>query len=407
MLSQFLRDLASQKLRTTLTVLGIAWGTVAVAVLMAFGVGLEKQTMKNMKGMGDGIVVLFGGTTTAAYQGYPDGRPIRLQLRDVKMLRERIPAISSASPEYRVSNVLARFDTLSTTPTITGVWPEYGDMRFIIPEAGGRFLNELDEQQRRRVVVLGDDVKRLVFGDREALHQQVMLGSMPFTVIGVMEPKTQNSSYGSRDSYRVFIPASTFESVFGGRFLTNIVYKPVVAGSSAAVGEQVRQVMGRRYTFDPADRDALGMWDTNDTMAMFDTMFLAIRLFLAIVGAFTLIVGGIGVANIMYIVVRERTREIGIKRALGARRVSILGQFLLEATLLVAFGALVGFGLSVGIVELAAMLPIEEAVGIPELSARVLLQTVALLGVVAVLAGIFPARKAARLAPVDALRFGA
>jgi putative ABC transport system permease protein len=407
MLSQFLRDLASQKLRTTLTVLGIAWGTVAVAVLMAFGVGLEKQTLKNMKGLGDGIVVLFGGTTTTPFEGYPDGRSIRLQLRDVEMLRERIPAIASASPEYRVSNIAARFDTLSTTPTITGVWPQYGPMRFIIPEEGGRFLNELDEAQRRRVVVLGDDVKRLLFGDREALHEQVMLGSVPFMVVGVMEAKTQNSSYGSRDSYRVFIPASTFESVFGGRFLTNIVYKPAVAGASVAIGEQVRGVLGRRYTFDPADSDALGMWDTNDMMAMFDVMFLAIRLFLAIVGAFTLIVGGIGVANIMYIVVRERTREIGIKRALGARRRLILGQFLFEAGVLVGFGALCGFAMSAGIVQLASMMPIEDAVGIPELSPRVLLQTVALLGVVAVFAGIFPARKAARLEPVDALRFGA
>jgi putative ABC transport system permease protein len=370
-------------------------------------VGLEQQTRKNMRGLGDGIVILFGGTTTKAHQGFPDGRAIRLRLEDARMLGTQIREIEAISPEYRTSNVPARVDTMSTIPTITGVWPEYGPMRFILTEPGGRFLNELDEQQRRRVVVLGNEIKRLLFGDRDALHEQVFLGSVPFTVVGVMEPKTQNSSYGTRDSDRVFIPAGTFEAVFGGRFLTNIVYKPQNAALSGGIETRVREVMARRYTFAASDRDALGMWDTNQMMVMFDGMFLAIRLFLGIVGAFTLVVGGVGVANIMYIVVRERTREIGIKRALGARRATILTQYLLEATLLVAVGAVLGFGLSAALINLIGMLPVEEVVGTPALSMRVLLTTVGLLGIVSLLAGIFPARKAARLVPVDALRFGA
>lgn len=404
--SQLFRDLSAQRLRTFLTLLGITWGTVAVVVLMAFGVGFEKQTRANMAGMGDGIVVVFGGRTTKPFMGFNDGRGIGLREADVEVIQQQIPGIASISPEYRTSSAVARVDTSSTIPATTGVYPEYADMRNIIPEPGGRFLNELDERNRRRVVVLGDQVKRLLFGAEEALHKQIILGGTPFTVIGVMAPKTQSSSYGSRDTDRVFIPASTFESVFGHRYLSNIIYKPLDASNSPAIEAKLYEVMGSRYRFDPTDKDALGVWDTNELTRLLDGIFIGIAVFMMVVGAFTLVVGGVGVANIMYIVVKERTREIGIKRSLGARRRTILAQFLGEAGFIVLMGAALGMVISAALVKGASFLPVQDAVGVPEMSAGVLIGTALLLGLIALLAGFFPARRAAAVSPVEALRYG-
>jgi putative ABC transport system permease protein len=405
-LRQLLRDLSAQKLRTTLTILGITWGTVAVIVLMAFGVGFEKQTRKNMHGMGDGIVIMFGGRTTAAFQGYNEGRPIRLREDDVALIATRVREVGDISPEYRRGGIPARVDTLSTMPTVTGVHPVYGRLRNILVEDGGRFLNDLDEAGRRRVVVLGDEIKKLLFGDRDALHQQIMLGNVPFTVIGVMAPKTQESSYGSRDTERVFIPAATHRAVFGDQYLANIVFKPVDASLSEPAKLAVREVLGSRYRFDPADTDAISMWDTSELDKMLDAIFLGISVFMGIVGAFTLVVGGVGVANIMYVVVRERTREIGIKRSIGARRRTVLGQFLMEAAFIVALGAVLGFLLSLGIIKAAEFLPFKDEVGVPELSAMVATLTIGLLALVSLFAGYFPARRAAAISPIEALRYG-
>ncbi|ARA92540.1 MAG: ABC transporter permease [Bacteroidetes bacterium] len=405
-LSQFVHDIRAQKLRTTLTILGITWGTVAVVVLLAFGVGLEKQNRKNMHGMGDGIVVLFGGRTTIPFEGFPDGRPIRLRAEDAYLLGQEIREIRRISPEYRERGTPVRRGRAITTPAITGIDPVYAEMRNIIPEPGGRFINALDMQQRRRVVVLGDEIKRLLFGDEEAVGQQVYVGETPFTVIGVMRPKTQNSSYFARDRDRIFMPSTTFRSVFGYTYVGNIVYQPAEASLSPAVERRVYETLGRKHRFDPADEDALGVWDTNEADRFMSYFFLGFNLFMGIIGSFTMTVGGIGVANIMYVVVRERTREIGIKRSVGARRRDVLFQFFLETFLIVGIGAVLGMLISVGLVEALAYLPddVKEFIGTPTLSPVVLITTMSLLGLIAFFAGFFPARRAARLDPVECLR---
>ena len=405
-LSQFVHDVRAQKLRTTLTILGITWGTVAVVVLLSFGSGLEQQNRKNMHGMGDGIVVLFGGRTTIAFEGFPDGRGINLRPEDAAVLNQEIADIAQISPEYRHSGVPVRRGAAITTPTLTGIDPVYGDMRNIIPEPGGRFINHLDVLGRRRVVMLGDEIKQLLFGEGEAVGATVYVGDTPFTVIGVMKPKTQNSSYFSRDKDRVFMPSSTFQSVFGHTYLSNIVYRPSDAARSAAVEEQVYETLGRKYRFDPSDDDALGVWDTNEADKFMSYFFLGFNLFMGIIGSFTMTVGGIGVANIMYVVVRERTLEIGIKRSVGARKRDVLFQFFLESFLIVAIGASFGLLISMGLVESLAYLPegAKEVVGTPTLSPTVLVTTMSLLAAIAFLAGFFPARRAARLDPVECLR---
>ncbi len=403
LIRQFLADLSSQRLRTTLTVLGITWGTVAVVVLLAFGTGLEKQMKTQARGMGDGIAIVFGGRTTLAYRGFGEGRAIRLREDDAELIAREIPEIEAISPEYG-RWLPTRHGAAVTNAYITGITPVYGDMRNVFPEPGGRFINPVDVAKRRRVAVIGDEVKRTLFGDGDAVGKEVFIGDTPFLVVGVMQKKRQNSSYQTRDQNRIFIPASTHAALFGAQFVNNLVYKVSTPAHSVLVRERVYEVLGRRYTFDPKDHDAISIWDTGEMLKIFDYIFFGFNLFLAVVGSFTLTVGGIGVANIMYIVVRERTREIGIKRSIGARRRDIMLQFLFEAALIVAAGAALGFLISFGLVELIGLLPIEEFVGRAEISTTVLFATLTLLGVIAGLAGLFPARRAANLDVVECLR---
>ncbi len=401
---QLRADLGAQRLRTTLTVLGITWGTVAVVVLLAFSVGLERQTLKRFHGLGDRIVILFGGRTTKPYEGFREGRSIRLREDDASVLRSEIADITMISPEYSDRSTPVRRGRSAVNPNITGVWPEYGLMRNVIPQPGGRWLNERDLADRRRVVFLGDEVARILFGEADPTGSEVLIGTTPFTVIGVLRPKIQNSSYNSRDEDRVFIPSSTHAALFGDRFVNNVVYRTADPSRTKAVERRVYELLGRKYRFAPDDEDALRVWDTAEWEQRFGYMFLGFKLFFAIVGSFTLSVGGIGVANIMYIVVRERTREIGIKRSVGATRRGILWQFLVESVLVVALGAVLGIVLSVAIVRLLSLVPMQDFVGAPTISLQVAFITMGLLAFVAMLAGLFPALRAASLDPVECLR---
>jgi putative ABC transport system permease protein len=402
---EFLADLKRQKLRSALTILGITWGTVAVVVLLAFGTGLAVQMTKNARGIGENVVILTPGRTTISYEGFPKGRGITLEEQDVAALRQEVSSIARLSPEYGRWYPV-HLGTANTNPWISGVYPEYSEMRNIFPAAGGRWFNELDMEKRRRVAFLGDGLKQLLFKDEEAVGKVVYVGATPFTVIGVMQKKTQNSSYQSRDQDRIFLPSTTYNSVFGERRVARILYQAVDPTQAETVRGQVSEVLGRRHRFDPQDKDAVYVWDTSENMKFFHNLFLGFNLFLGVVGSFTLIVGGVGVANIMYIVVRERTREIGIRRALGARRKDILLQILFETGLIVGMGAVFGLIISFAMVKAAAFLPIQESVGTPTISALVVAITLLLLAGVALLAGFFPARRAANLDPVESLRYG-
>jgi len=399
-------DLRVQKLRSTLTILGITWGTVAVVVLLSFGVGLEAAMKKNMHGVGDGIVLVFGGRTAKSFMGFPHGREIKLREEDVALLAREIPEIAEISPEYNERDTPVRRGTAGSSPNITGVYPIFGEMRNIIPDRGGRFLNDLDMAERRRVAVLGDEIATLLFPEEDAVGKEFFVGDVPFTVVGVMVKKTQNMSYNGRDKDRIFIPASTHRAILGRTHLSDIIYRVGDPLLVDIVETKVRQTLGRRDSFDPEDTDALEIWDTHEADKFVRYFFMGLNIFLGIVGSFTLTVGGIGVANIMYVVVRERTREIGIRRSIGARRADIMREFIAETFLIVSAGALLGFLISFGIVQLLGLLPIVEYVGRATISPVVAIATITLLSAIAFLAGLFPARKAANLDPVECLRFG-
>ena len=403
-ITEFLRDLRAQKLRTFLTIFGIVWGTVAIVVLIAFGMGFKRQTAANMHGMGESIAIMFPGRTTKPFEGFGIGRSISLTEEDVHLLSMQIRDIGAISAEYSLGGYPVRVGENIMNTLIAGVYPVYGDMRNIIADHGGRFINDMDMRHRRRVALIGDEVKNLLFGESDAIGKIVYVGEIPFMVVGVMVKKTQPSSYNRRDQDRVFIPASTFASVYGASKINNVIYRPRDPAQSESVNQQVREVLGKRYRFDPTDEDAIWIWDTAEFDKFQSVFFLAFNIFMGLIGSFTLAVGGIGVANIMFIVVQERVKEIGIRRAVGARKSSIMFQFFMETLFIVSIGSVVGFAISYGIITALQFVPIKDFVGTPEMSPEVVIATVSVLSVVGLAAGLLPARRAAGLDVVECLR---
>jgi putative ABC transport system permease protein len=402
-ISEFVLDLRAQKLRAFLTMFGIVWGTVAIIVLIAFGVGFKKQMSINMHGIGESIAIMFPGKTTKAWEGFGLGRPMSFMEEDAKLVGSQVPGIKAISPEFG-QRTPTRVGQNILTPLVSGIYPIYADMRNIIPEQGGRFINDIDMKQRRRVAVIGDKVKEFLFGQSDALGKIIYVGEVPFMIIGVMQKKTQSSSYNSRDQDRIFIPASTHSSIYGSIYLNNIIYQVKDPREGEAVSEQVRQVLAKRYKFDPTDKDAVWIWDTTSFDKFIFYFFLGFNIFMGLIGSFTLGVAGIGVANIMFIVVQERIKEIGVKRAVGAKRSNILFQFFMETFFIVGLGSALGFLIAFGIIQVLQYVPIKEYVGTPELSLEVAIATVTILCVIGLFAGLMPARRAANLDVVECLR---
>ncbi len=403
-LGEFIRDLRAQKLRTALTIFGIVWGTVAIVVLLAFGMGFKKQLSISMHGIGESVAIIWPGRTTKPWQGFGIDRPIPLREDDVRLIVSQVPDVKQISPEYMRDETSVRVGENIITPAISGIVPVYAEIRNVIAGPGGRFINDLDMKDRKRVTLLGDQVARLLFGEGDPVGKLVYVGQVPFTVIGVMQKKIQNSSYNRRDQDRIFIPSTTFAAVFGESGLSNIVLTTNDPMRSEATMDEIRAVMGRKYKFDPTDKDAIWIWNTGEFEKFLFVFFLAFNIFMGLIGSFTLAVGGLGVANIMYIVVQERTREIGIKRAVGATRRDILIQFFMETMFIILLGSSVGFVIAFGITQAMQGIPIRDFIGVPEISIEVALVTAAILALVGLLAGLMPARRAANLTVVDCLR---
>ncbi|KPK98059.1 MAG: hypothetical protein AMJ90_10030 [candidate division Zixibacteria bacterium SM23_73_2] len=403
-INQFLRDIKSQKLRTFLTLFGIIWGTTAVTLLLAFGEGLHAQISKASHGLGDKIVIMWPGRTSKPFQGLSKGRVIRFKEEDAFLLQKEIIQMGQISPEYNEWSVQVKYKKNVFSQNVTGVYPVFADMRNMIPEEGGRFINALDIKNKKRVVFLGDKLKNDLFKEEAALGKYVFINSTPFLVVGVMNEKKQDSNYSGRDAYKAVIPATTLSAMFGRRYLDNMVFKPRDPKQNEYVKEKVFEVLGKKYRFDPEDKEALMMWDTTEMDKFFNYFFYGMRVFLGILGAFTLIVGGIGVSNIMNVVIEERTREIGIKMAVGAKRIFILSQFVFETLLITFIGGAVGFLISWGILSIFPMFKLEQYVGTPTFSASVAILATLILGLIGFFAGFFPARRAASLNPIQALR---
>ena len=398
-------DVRHQKMRTALTVLGITWGTVSVALLVAFGEGLQRKIWEQQLGLGENIVIAWPSRTSIPYQGLGKGRRIRIDEDDIKALRQQIPE-ANFSGEFSRDNAAFKRENVRLTPTVSANSPIFALMRNVIPAEGGRYINDLDIDRRRRVVFIGDKLKTDLFGDDEAVGQTITIDNTPFLVIGVLQKKAQDSSYGSRDEDQAFIPESSFRGLYAERYYENFIFQANSAAATPAVTQRVYDTLARRHKFDPQDKEAISMWDTTEGAKFFAVFFGVFRGFLAIVGSFTLIVGGIGVSNIMYVVLEERMKEIGIKLAIGAKPRFIQAQFLLETLTITAIGGALGFLITIGVMAVFPYAGLDEYVGTPKASPLVLLSTSALLGVIGFIAGYFPARRASMLDPVVALKLG-
>ena len=396
------RDVWSQKLRTFLTTFGIIWGTVAVSLLLAFGHGLHKQMIKSVAGLGDRIVIAWPMRTSMVYEGLGKGRRMRMMEEDIRYLEAQVELIDGISGEYSDA-LIARYGERQRSVSVSGVSPAYGTMRNMIPAVGGRFINDLDVEKRRRVAFVGNELADDLFGTQEAVGETMMLHGSPFLVVGILQPKEQDSSYSGRDHSKVIVPESTFRAITGQKYVDNFIYKAPSPELNEALNVQVRHALSGRLRFDPDDDQAVQIWDTTDMFVFMDAFMLGFQIFLGIMGVLTLIVGGIGVSNIMNVVVEERTREIGIKMALGARAKSVLTQFMLETMILTAIGGGIGLGISYAICT-AFPTEFEEYVGLPTLSPGLAILTASILGLVGLVAGYFPARAASRLDPVVAMK---
>jgi putative ABC transport system permease protein len=402
-ITELFRNLNQQRLRSFLTIFGIMWGTATLILLLAFGMGFRDQTVLNMRGMGDQLAIMFPGQTTKTFEGYGIGRPIRYREADAQLLEDQIPNIDVATPEYMSGIEISKGEKRRNSQ-VGGVYPVYQDLRNMFEEPGGRWINENDINERRRVIFLGNRLAENLFDDEDPVGKQVFVRNTPFTVIGVLQDKIQNNSYSQRDMDRSFIPATTFSAMMGTDLINNILYVPTDPALAKQVQDQVYEVMGRKHRFDPSDRDALGIWDTNEFWEFINVMFLGINGFLGLIGFFTLAVGGIGVANIMFVVVQERMKEIGIRRSVGAKRHHIMGQFFVETFMIIGMGAAAGYGIGWLLVQATQNIPIKEFVGAPYFSPEVGLIAFAVLGFVGFAAGLLPAWRASRLDIVECLR---
>jgi putative ABC transport system permease protein len=291
-----------------------------------------------------------------------------------------------------------------------GVYPAFSEMRNLVPAPGSRFLNQVDVDQKRRVLFLGDKIAERLFGAENPVAKVVMLDGLPFVVVGVMQKKFQDSMNNGPDAERAIIPASTFKAIYGPRFVDQLIVRPRDLADAGLVKQELYRVLGRRYQFDPADRRALAIWDFIESERENRKIGLGIQMFMGLVGAFTLLVAGVGVANIMYVVVKERTREIGIKKAVGARRSHITAQFVFEALLIAFTGGLIGLALSALVVFGVDAIPTDHNPAMqyilnPKLSWPIASLCMGILMTIGLAAGILPARRAAAVDPVESLRY--
>ena len=411
LLQEFIGDLKAQRTRAFLTFFAVTWGTLAVVLLLAFGEGLKRTIRDGLLGAGERIFMIYGGETTKSFAGLAQGRRIRLAEEDLELLMRAIPDLDRGSVSYGRWGTSFQLGKTRTNAFLEGVGPEHEAMRHMDPAEGGRFINAADVGQKRRVLFLGNELAARIFGkDLDPIGKSIVVDGLPFTVVGVLKKKFQDSSNNGPDAERGVIPYSTFRTIYGNRFVNHLVVQPHDASRGPLVKAALFRVLGRKYRFDPSDERALGLWDFIESEKENLAVGLGIQIFMGLVGAFTLLIAGVGVANIMYVVVKERTQEIGIKLALGARRRHIMAQFLFEAMTIAVSGGLVGLAAAALIVIGVDAIPSGDNPAMqyilsPKLSWPIALICVSILIGVGLIAGILPARRAAAVDPVESLRY--
>lgn len=409
---QVLTTLRANKLRSFLSMFGITWGVLSLILLTATGEGFRVAQYESFRKLGQDILIIWGGRTSLQHEGFQAGRWIPLRYEDYEILQREARLLKAVSPELIRDDLVARTPLNYGTFAIRGVVPEYQEMRSI-ELAYGRHINPADSAEGRLVCVIGSEVNKQLFNDRVSVGETVRIEGYPFTVIGLMSYKELNSSYWGQDHSSIFVPYQTMRRLFPNPdpnlspfWVDNLIAAPLRHDLYEEAEEEVRRILGRHRFFDPEDEDALAIWNTGRSMEMLDLMMRSLQIFLGVVGLVTLTLGALGVLNIMLVAVRERITEIGIRRALGARRRDILTQFLLESLIISGLAGGTGLAVGLGLCAVVNRLPVQSVLFAGMIVSPWIAGGAAVaLALVALGAAVYPAWQAAQMDPVEALRF--
>ncbi|HMI53090.1 MAG TPA: ABC transporter permease [Candidatus Saccharimonadales bacterium] len=411
LLKDTLATLWAHKRRTLLTMFGIAWGIISITVMVAAGEGLGEGIKRNQETFGKDVMIVFAGRTSMQAGGTRAGRVVRWGEEDYLDVAKESPACKYVMPELG-NEVQVHSAFNSGAISTVGSLPPFTEIRSI-DVAEGRFYNHEDNVQARNVAFLGSDTKKQLFAEREAVGQSLSLNGTPYTVIGVMKSKEQNSSYDGADTRKIFIPFNSMRRDFPNkppaieRTVDRLLVAPWSLETHPDCIKQVRKSLARLHNFDPRDKEAAGIWDTIKNAQANRMIIIGMEIFMGAVGIATLFLGGLGVMNVMLVSVRERTREIGVRMALGATRKSILRQFFAETIFVMALSGGAGLLLSYGFCALVNLLPMPLFFAGLLTSWRIGALSVSLLSLIAVLSAVYPANRAASVDPIEALRFEA
>jgi putative ABC transport system permease protein len=412
LIGDVLRTVWSHKLRTFLTMFGIAWGIVSIVLMVAAGEGLRAGQAKVAATLGKDVMIVFHGRTSLQAGGMRAGRVVHWVDADIPALQAQTPDCGYTLPELEQNDVRTHSNFNNAALLVTGSLPPFAEIRSL-SVGEGRFYNWDDQREARRVAFLGSDAAKQLFSGHGAVGQTLYLNDFPYTVVGVMAQKKQDSSYDGWDVNKIFVPFAAMRRDFpdkppGTPFtFDQLLATPKSVEQHEACKREIRAALGRMHNFDPKDKEACPIWDTVQEAKAFRQMTDGMNYFLGAVGVVTLLLGGLGVMNVMMVAVRERTREIGVRKALGAPAHTILKQFFLEALLIAFASGGVGLGVAYGICSLVNLLPMPDFFAGLLPTWRSGLLACGLLGTIAVLSALYPARRAASVDPIEALRFEA